>query len=118
MVAHLRLSYSRHHRVDADLPLFRMQRDLHMNSKNNAYSIVNLVFFITYTIFQAPATILIRSIGPRRFLAAIVLLWGATMIVSGQNIWRLPFFFVVALTDRLKRDLASCPTGKSWLGSA
>ena len=53
-----------------------------MNAKNNAYTIVSLVFFITYTIFQAPATILIRKIGPRLFLSAIVLFWGATMIVS------------------------------------
>lgn len=59
-----------------------MQKELNMNAKNNAYTTVSLVFFITYTIFQAPATILIRNIGPRLFLSAIVLFWGATMIVS------------------------------------
>jgi len=52
-----------------------------MNAKNNAYSIVSLVFFITYTIFQAPAVVLIRKFGPRRFLAAIVVMWGAVMLV-------------------------------------
>lgn len=59
-----------------------MQKELGMNAKNNAYTIVSVVFFFTYTIFQAPATILIRSFGPRIFLSAIVLFWGATMIVS------------------------------------
>jgi hypothetical protein len=59
-----------------------MQKELGMNAHNNAYTIVSLVFFFTYTIFQAPATILIRSIGPRLFLSGIVLFWGATMIVS------------------------------------
>jgi MFS family permease len=34
-------------------------------------------------LFQPPATVAIRKIGPRRFLAAIVLLWGAVMIGFG-----------------------------------
>lgn len=53
-----------------------------MNAKNNGYSISSLVFFITYTVFQAPATVIIRKLGPRLFLSAIVLLWGVVMIVS------------------------------------
>jgi len=53
-----------------------------MNAKNNAYTIVSLVFFITYTIFQAPAVVVIRKVGPRIFLSAIVIAWGAVMIVS------------------------------------
>lgn len=62
-----------------------MQGELDMNAKNNAYTIVSLVFFITYTIFQAPATILIRSFGPRVFLSVIVVAWGGVMIVSCQT---------------------------------
>jgi len=60
-----------------------MQKELGMNAVNNAYTIVSLVFFLTYTMFQAPATIIIRKIGPRRFLSAIVLFWGAVMIAFG-----------------------------------
>jgi len=48
-------------------------------------SIVVLVFFITYVIFQPPATVLVRKLGPRNFLASITLAWGATMIVSSWN---------------------------------
>ena len=59
-----------------------MQVGMKMNAKNNAYTIVSLVFFITYTIFQAPAVVVIRKVGPRRFLAAIVIMWGAVMLVS------------------------------------
>jgi MFS family permease len=59
-----------------------MQGDLNMNASNNGYSITSLLFFITYTIFQIPATVLIRKIGPRLFLSGIVLLWGAVMIAS------------------------------------
>ncbi|KAE8454444.1 hypothetical protein EG329_000066 [Mollisiaceae sp. DMI_Dod_QoI] len=60
-----------------------MAAELDMNAKNNAYTIVSVVFFLPYAFFQPPATVLIREIGPRRFLAAIVLFWGATMIGFG-----------------------------------
>lgn len=59
-----------------------MTVELDMNAVNSAYSIVSLVFFISYVVFQPPATVVIRRIGPHRFLAAIVVSWGAVMIVS------------------------------------
>ncbi|TVY41700.1 putative transporter [Lachnellula subtilissima] len=60
-----------------------MTKQLHMNDKNNAYTIVSLVFFLPYAIFQPPATVAIREIGPRKFLATIVFFWGAVMISFG-----------------------------------
>jgi NADH:ubiquinone oxidoreductase subunit 3 (subunit A) len=39
------------------------------------------VFFAPYIVFQFPATIAIRKIGPRKFLSTIVLLWGIVMLV-------------------------------------
>ena len=73
-------------------------------------SIVVLVFFPTYVIFQPPATVLTRKLGPRKFLASICLLWGAIEIVStagdGSNpnkeltcVWS--FGFVRKWTDLL-----------------
>ena len=59
-----------------------MQKELDMNASNNGYSITSLVFFVTYTVFQIPATVIIRKLGPRIFLAGIVTLWGGVMIVS------------------------------------
>lgn len=44
------------------------------------YAAVALVFFITYTFFQPPATILTRKIGPRLFLSSICFAWGVVMI--------------------------------------
>ncbi|EGR46420.1 uncharacterized protein TRIREDRAFT_5000 [Trichoderma reesei QM6a] len=52
-------------------------------SKELDLNIANLVFFTTYTIFQAPSTILIRKIGPRVHLALITLFWGAVMVGMG-----------------------------------
>ena len=46
-------------------------------------SIVTLVFFITYTIFQPPGTIICRKVGPRVFLSTITLFWGGVMIGFG-----------------------------------
>ncbi|OTB01374.1 hypothetical protein M426DRAFT_75225 [Hypoxylon sp. CI-4A] len=47
------------------------------------YSVVTLVFFITYMIFQPPSTVIIRKVGPRIFLSTITLAWGAVMIGFG-----------------------------------
>ena len=46
-------------------------------------SIITLVFFITYIVFQPPATVLTRKIGPRIFLAGLCIAWGAVMIGMG-----------------------------------
>lgn len=47
------------------------------------YSIVTLVFFITYIIFQPPSTVIIRKLGPRVHLSIIVTAWGGVMIGMG-----------------------------------
>jgi hypothetical protein len=44
------------------------------------YSIATLVFFITYTVFQPPATIVTRKLGPRNFLPTICVAWGIVMV--------------------------------------
>lgn len=54
-----------------------------LNLVGNRYSIVTLVFFVTYVVFQPPATVIARKLGPRIFLSIITLVWGATMIGFG-----------------------------------
>ncbi|EME48560.1 hypothetical protein DOTSEDRAFT_19083 [Dothistroma septosporum NZE10] len=44
------------------------------------YSTIVLIFFITYVALQPPVTVILRKVGPRIFLPAITMLWGATMI--------------------------------------
>ncbi|KAF4548421.1 MFS-type transporter-like protein 76 [Elsinoe fawcettii] len=60
-----------------------MNVSLRMNVANNGYSITTLVFFISYIVFQPPATILTRKIGPRIFLSALAFGWGVVMIGMG-----------------------------------
>ncbi|KAL2194878.1 general substrate transporter [Corynascus similis CBS 632.67] len=49
----------------------------------NRYSIISLVFFVTYVVFQPPSTIIVRKIGPRIHLAVITIFWGSVMIGMG-----------------------------------
>lgn len=47
------------------------------------YSVVTIVFFASYIVFQPPATVICRYLGPRNFLSVIVVLWGGVMIGMG-----------------------------------
>jgi MFS family permease len=55
----------------------------------NRYSIIVLIFFIPYVLFQPPATVVMRKVGPRMFLTAITVLWGCCIIVSCLPVIRL-----------------------------
>jgi MFS family permease len=59
------------------------------------YSTAVLVFFISYIIFQPFATAVIRRLGPRKFISAIIFTWGAIMVVSAHL---PPFYADSALT--------------------
>ncbi|KAM0707165.1 hypothetical protein Q7P35_006496 [Cladosporium inversicolor] len=47
------------------------------------YSVIVLIFFISYVLLQPPATVVLRKLGPRTFLPTITILWGITMIGFG-----------------------------------
>ncbi|KAJ5152735.1 uncharacterized protein N7482_009213 [Penicillium canariense] len=49
----------------------------------NRYSIVVLMFFVPYVLFQPPMTVLIRKIGPTIFLSTIIMTWAVIMIGMG-----------------------------------
>lgn len=55
-----------------------MAKDLKL--VGNDYNVASLVFFVTYTIFQPPSTVICRAIGPRLHISAITLLWGAVVV--------------------------------------
>ncbi|KAM7204282.1 general substrate transporter [Naviculisporaceae sp. PSN 640] len=57
---------------------------------NNHYSIISLLFFVTYIIFQPPSTVVVRKIGPRIFITIITFLWGCCLIGMGfAQDWKL-----------------------------
>ncbi|CAK1364819.1 putative transporter [Cercospora beticola] len=47
------------------------------------YTTINAVFFGPYVVLQFPSTILLRKIGPKKFLASTTLLWGMVTIAGG-----------------------------------
>jgi MFS family permease len=63
--------------MTVDLKLYVLQGSISL------YSIVTIVFFASYIVFQPPATVICRYLGPRNFLSVIVVLWGGVMIGMG-----------------------------------
>ncbi|RAK96985.1 putative phthalate transporter [Aspergillus ibericus CBS 121593] len=59
-----------------------MTKDLELGV-GTRYSVVILVFFIPYVIFQPPMTVIIRKVGPTLFLGTLVISWGAILVGMG-----------------------------------
>ncbi|EKD16149.1 putative phthalate transporter [Drepanopeziza brunnea f. sp. 'multigermtubi' MB_m1] len=69
----------------ANAAIAGMNLELNIRNVNGVdrYSLITLMFFITYTIFQPPGGILTRKFGPRLFLSALCFLWGIVVIGFG-----------------------------------
>ncbi|KAF2117995.1 major facilitator superfamily domain-containing protein [Lophiotrema nucula] len=59
-----------------------MDEDLGL-SLGSRYSILTMIFFVPYIIFQFPANIVIRKLGPALWLPSLVVCWGAVSIGMG-----------------------------------
>lgn len=59
-----------------------MTDDLQLD-ESNRYSIVALMFFITYILFHLPGAVFARIVGIRWFLGTICILWGVVMCCFG-----------------------------------
>lgn len=59
-----------------------MSAQLHLSHvANMAQSVVVLIFFVPYVVFQPFMTVLTRKLGPTLFLGCIITSWGGIMIV-------------------------------------
>lgn len=59
-----------------------MDEDLEL-SVGDRYSLVTMMFFIPYVIFQFPANIVIRKLGAALWLSSLVVAWGGVTIGMG-----------------------------------
>lgn len=59
-----------------------MDEDLQL-SVGNRYSLITMIFFVPYVIFQFPANIVIRRLGAALWLSSLVIAWGAVTIGMG-----------------------------------
>ncbi|RAH64197.1 putative phthalate transporter [Aspergillus aculeatinus CBS 121060] len=59
-----------------------MTKDLQL-TVGTRYSVIVLIFFVPYVIFQPPMTVVTRKFGPTIFLGSIVISWGAILVGMG-----------------------------------
>ena len=52
-----------------------MEDDFHLTS--NQYSVILLVFFISYVIFEVPSNLIIARVRPSLYLSGLAVAWGA-----------------------------------------
>ncbi|KAL5356278.1 major facilitator superfamily domain-containing protein [Aspergillus floccosus] len=65
-----------------------MNEDLGM-TKGYRYSLVMLIFFVPYVLFQPLVTATIRKFGPRNFLSTMILCWaGITIGIGFTKTWK------------------------------
>ncbi|KXT12287.1 hypothetical protein AC579_5655 [Pseudocercospora musae] len=61
-----------------------MDEDLQL-SVGNRYTLITMMFFVPYVIFQFPANIVIRKLGACLWLSSLVVAWGVVSIGIGFN---------------------------------
>lgn len=59
-----------------------MDEDLEL-SVGDRYSLITMIFFVPYVVFQFPSNIVLRKIGAMWWLPSIVMAWGVVMIGMG-----------------------------------
>lgn len=63
----------------------KFDEELGTGGTNNRYSIITLVFFVPYIIFELPSQFGLRRFGARIWLGSAVVLWGIVMRTSSSS---------------------------------
>lgn len=79
-------------RINISFASLRMNSDLHFS--NTVYGIGAGLFFIGYALCEIPANLLMLKVGPRRWLARIMLTWG--LLAAAMMFVRMPLEFYAA----------------------
>src|SRR5450631_177647 len=67
-------------RVNISFAALTMNRDLGISE--SLYGFAAGVFFLGYCLFEVPANILLTRIGARRWIAALLIVWGAISVLT------------------------------------
>ncbi len=76
-------------RANISFAALQMNADLHFSA--TVYGLGGGLFFLSYALFEVPSNLLLVKFGARRWLARIMLTWGA--IATGMMFVRTPFEF-------------------------
>lgn len=58
-----------------------MVKELHFPA--NGLSVATSIFYVTYVLFETPATMLLRTLRPSRIVPACIIVWGGVIIGNG-----------------------------------
>ncbi|KAI0486987.1 major facilitator superfamily domain-containing protein [Xylaria cf. heliscus] len=61
--------------------LYGLEKDLGLTG--NQFQIAVSILFVTYIVFEIPSNLVLKPIGPQRWLAFIVLVWGVIALATG-----------------------------------
>src|SRR5690349_12176436 len=82
-------------RVNVGFAALTMNRDLGFSP--SVYGFAAGIFFISYAVFQIPATVLLERIGARRTVFAIMAAWGACSATTAFVQTPIAFYFLRVL---------------------
>ena len=75
-------------RVNVSFAALTMNRDLHFSP--SVYGFGAGIFFLSYSIFQVPANLMLHRFGARRWIAAILVAWGAAASATWSVLYWVP----------------------------
>ena len=86
-------------RVNLSFAALAMQRELGLSG--TVYGIGAGLFFVSYALFEIPANLILLRLGPRRWIAIIMIAWGVisagmALIDSPASFYLLRFFLGAA----------------------
>src|SRR5437016_1999674 len=75
-------------RTNVGFAALTMNRDLHFSP--SVYGFGAGIFFLSYSIFQVPANLMLHRFGARRWIAAILVAWGAAASATWSVLYWVP----------------------------
>jgi ACS family tartrate transporter-like MFS transporter len=78
-------------RTNVGIAALQMNRDLHFSA--SAYGLGAGIFFLGYSLFGVPSSLMLARVGARRWIACIMIAWG--LIASAMMLVRTPGQFYV-----------------------
>ena len=81
-------------RINIGFAKVQMSQDLHLS--DTVYGLGAGLFFIAYALFGVPSNLMLERIGPRRWIASLMMVWGALstsmLLIEGSNAFYLVRF--------------------------
>lgn len=86
-------------RINVGFAALQMQRELHFNDA--VYGLGAGMFFAGYFFFQVPSNLVLQKVGPKRWIAVLMMMWGAIscsmiLVSSARSFYAIRFLLGAA----------------------